>query len=407
VVRVERTVEMTAILAELQAADVLVMAAAPADFQAEAPASRKIKRAAGVPELRLAPAPDILKSVREQRRETTAVVAFAAETEELAENARRKLLDKGADLLVANDVSKPGIGFDADDNEVILYAPRATRDGIDEERLPRASKAVSAGRILDRVASILAGKWPASALRGSTRSPPTATSASASSGSRSRRRHATADGGGGATGRGGGGRAPAPAAQRRSSRSASSRPWSRLPLVRSLRNAHQTVFADGSSSARIACFGGARPTRTRRAPFVGKRPAPHEDDRGEWESRKDVYIANVLKCRPPGNQQAARSSSAAATSSDNRARVPDAIVALGNFAARFLLGTEEGIMRLRGRWGSYQGIPVMPTFHPSFLLRSPEKKKEAWSDLLDVMKKVGLPLPTAAPRAPRETAEPE
>ncbi len=166
VVRVERTVEMqTAILAELQAADVLVMAAAPADFQAEAPASRKIKRAAGVPELRLAPAPDILKSVREQRRETTAVVAFAAETEELAENARRKLLDKGADLLVANDVSKPGIGFDADDNEVILYAPRGARDGIDEERLPRASKAVIAGRILDRVASILAGKWPAPALR--------------------------------------------------------------------------------------------------------------------------------------------------------------------------------------------------------------------------------------------------
>lgn len=50
-------------------------------------------------------------------------------------------------------------------------------------------------------------------------------------------------------------------------------------------------------------------------------------------------------------------------------------------------------MRLRGRWGTYRGIPVMPTYHPSFLLRQPERKKEAWSDLLEVLKKVGLPAP--------------
>jgi DNA polymerase len=72
---------------------------------------------------------------------------------------------------------------------------------------------------------------------------------------------------------------------------------------------------------------------------------------------------------------------------------PEAIVALGKFAAQFLLETEEGIMRLRGKWGSYRGIPVMPTFHPSFLLRQPEKKREAWEDLLKVLERLGLEAP--------------
>lgn len=176
----------------------------------------------------------------------------------------------------------------------------------------------------------------------------------------------------------------------------------------------QTVFADGSSSARIFFLGEApgADEDAQGIPFVGKagQLLTKMIENGMGIPRKDVYIANVLKCRPPGNRNPEPGEIEQCRGYLERQIelvAPEAIVALGNFAARFLLGTEEGIMRLRGRWGSYQGIPVMPTFHPSFLLRSPEKKKEAWSDLLEVMKKVGLPPPTAAPRAPRETAEPE
>ncbi len=121
---------LEAVLAELPSADALVMAAAPADFQAEAFTPRKIKRAGGIPEIRLALAPDILAAVRQVRTDRQVVVAFAAETDDLAGNARRKLLDKGADLLVANDVSRPGIGFDSEENEVLLLDRRRIGPGF-------------------------------------------------------------------------------------------------------------------------------------------------------------------------------------------------------------------------------------------------------------------------------------
>ena len=156
-VRVERTAEMLeAVLAELPSADALVMAAAPADFQAEAFTPRKIKRAGGIPEIRLALAPDILAAVRQVRTDRQVVVAFAAETDDLAGNARRKLLDKGADLLVANDVSRPGIGFDSEENEVLLLAAGES----DPVSVPRAAKAVVAARILERLAALLDERCP-------------------------------------------------------------------------------------------------------------------------------------------------------------------------------------------------------------------------------------------------------
>jgi DNA polymerase len=112
--------------------------------------------------------------------------------------------------------------------------------------------------------------------------------------------------------------------------------------------------------------------------------------------RKDVYICNVLKCRPPDNRNpeppeidACRGYLEAQIDTIR----PEAIVSLGKFATQFLLETEEGIMRLRGKWGSYRGIPVMPTFHPSFLLRQPDRKREAWEDLLQVLDRLGLPVP--------------
>src|SRR5262249_47538419 len=112
--------------------------------------------------------------------------------------------------------------------------------------------------------------------------------------------------------------------------------------------------------------------------------------------RKDVYIANVLKCRPPDNRNPEPPEIASCRSyleQQIELVKPKAIVALGKFAAQFLLEMDEGIMRLRGRWGDYRGIPVMPTYHPSFLLRQPEKKREAWEDLLKVLTKLGIDPP--------------
>ena len=158
-VKVERAAEMRdAVLEAFGSADALVMAAAPADFVAASPAHRKLKRSAGLPDIALALAPDILAEVRKVRTPAQVVVAFAAETENLLANARRKLFDKGADLLVANDVSGPESPFESDSNEVaILSASEETSgpSGLEEEFVPRTTKAIVAGKILDRVAHIL------------------------------------------------------------------------------------------------------------------------------------------------------------------------------------------------------------------------------------------------------------
>jgi phosphopantothenoylcysteine decarboxylase/phosphopantothenate--cysteine ligase len=164
VVRVERAEEMRdAVLRELPGKDALVMAAAPADFVAASPSHRKIKRSAGLPEIALALAPDILADVRKIRTGSQVVVAFAAETENLLANARKKLFEKGADLLVANDVSGPESPFESETNEVaILAGPVEARgpDGLAEEFVPRALKGVVAGRILDRIVHLLEGRCP-------------------------------------------------------------------------------------------------------------------------------------------------------------------------------------------------------------------------------------------------------
>jgi DNA polymerase len=100
--------------------------------------------------------------------------------------------------------------------------------------------------------------------------------------------------------------------------------------------------------------------------------------------REDVYIANVIKCRPPGNRNPEPDEIAQCEPflfQQIAAIKPKVIVALGSFAAKTLLRTDESISRLRGRIYDFQGAKLIPTFHPSFLLRSPDRKRDAWEDL--------------------------
>lgn len=143
--------------------------------------------------------------------------------------------------------------------------------------------------------------------------------------------------------------------------------------------------------------------------FVGEGPGADEDEQGipfvgaagqlltkmieaMGFGRDEVYICNVVKCRPPGNRNPEPDEIAACEpflKAQIAAIRPKAIVALGKFAAQTLLREETPITRLRGQWRTYQGIPLMPTFHPAYLLRSPNEKKNAWADLKQVMTMLG------------------
>jgi phosphopantothenoylcysteine decarboxylase/phosphopantothenate--cysteine ligase len=150
VVRVETAGEMCgAVLANLESADAIIKAAAVADYRPVRVAEQKIKKGVGVPQMALEETPDILKAVGE-RKGARIVVGFAAETENLRANAARKLAAKRLDLVVANEVGRPGSGFEADRNRVTILSA----DGSAEE-LPLLSKREVADRILDRVAKLL------------------------------------------------------------------------------------------------------------------------------------------------------------------------------------------------------------------------------------------------------------
>jgi DNA polymerase len=149
------------------------------------------------------------------------------------------------------------------------------------------------------------------------------------------------------------------------------------------------VFGVGSPRARLM--------------FVGEGPGAEEDARGEpfvgragkkldemiqsiGLRRSDVYIANVVKCRPPGNRDPLPDEIATCSRflfEQIAAIRPRVIVTLGAPAARTLLGTQVGITRLRGCWQRFEGIPVMPTYHPAYLLRAytQENRQKVWDDL--------------------------
>lgn len=145
--------------------------------------------------------------------------------------------------------------------------------------------------------------------------------------------------------------------------------------------------------------------------FVGEGPGHEEDVQGEpfvgragqllteiitkgmRLRRQDVYIANVIKCRPPGNRNPEPDeimSCMPFLARQVELVRPKVIVALGTFAAQTLLGVRTPITRMRGVWHDYRGIKVMPTFHPAYLLRNPADKKLVWLDIKSVMSELGM-----------------
>src|SRR5262249_28521218 len=165
----------------------------------------------------------------------------------------------------------------------------------------------------------------------------------------------------------------------------------------------QIVFGVGNSEADLM--------------FIGEAPGADEDEQGEpfvgragqlltnmikamGLRREDVYIANIIKCRPPGNRTPERDE--CETCSPFLMRQievikPKVIVALGAVAARTLLAINAPMSELRGHWYHFRGTKLAVTYHPAFLLRDPRQKKEAWKDLQMVMKELGLPRPSKVP----------
>ena len=147
--------------------------------------------------------------------------------------------------------------------------------------------------------------------------------------------------------------------------------------------------------------------------FIGEGPGAQEDiqgipfvgDAGQLLtkiiqsmgfSRDDVYIANIVKCRPPQNRDPEPDEVASCEPFLKKQIAsinPRMIVTLGKYASQTILHTSTAITRLRGQWGSYQGIPVMPTYHPAYLLRNPEEKRPVWSDMKAVVAALGKKLP--------------
>jgi uracil-DNA glycosylase family 4 len=151
------------------------------------------------------------------------------------------------------------------------------------------------------------------------------------------------------------------------------------------------VFGDGAPNARLM--------------FVGEAPGAEEDLQGVpfvgasgqllnrmlnklGLRREEVYIGNIIKCRPPGNRDPEADEITACLpflKKQIQAIRPQVLVTLGRPATQALLGTREPLTRLRGHWQRYHDIRVMPTFHPSYLLRAPQERKKTWADMQQVM----------------------
>ena len=154
------------------------------------------------------------------------------------------------------------------------------------------------------------------------------------------------------------------------------------------------VFGEGAPDARLMFIGegpGAEEDRTGR-PFVGQ--AGQLLDRmivAMGLDRGRTYIANVVKCRPPGNRDPKDDEIAACSAFlDRQIELirPEVIVALGRFAANRLTGTDKPLGVLRGKWSRYKGVPLVATYHPAYLLRTPADKRKVWDDLKLVMAKL-------------------
>lgn len=159
----------------------------------------------------------------------------------------------------------------------------------------------------------------------------------------------------------------------------------------------QTVFGIGNPQARLVFLGEApgRDEDEQGVPFVGRAGKLLTDiiEKGMKISRDDVYICNILRCRPPGNRNPAPLEATRCRKwLDGTLDVikPEFICCLGAVAAQNLLDTEQTIGRMRGQFFEYNGIRVMCTYHPAYLLRNPAAKKEVWKDIQMLMREMGL-----------------
>jgi uracil-DNA glycosylase family 4 len=160
------------------------------------------------------------------------------------------------------------------------------------------------------------------------------------------------------------------------------------------------VFGVGNPNAELM-FVGEGPGAdedARGEPFVGRAGQLLTDiiERGMGMARSDVYICNVVKCRPPGNRNPEPDEVAACEPFLMRQIElvrPEVIVGLGTFAVQALLRVKTPISKLRGTWHEFNSIKLMPTFHPAYLLRNPGDKRLVWADIQEVMKFLGRPIP--------------
>jgi DNA polymerase len=156
----------------------------------------------------------------------------------------------------------------------------------------------------------------------------------------------------------------------------------------------QLVYGVGNPTARLVLVGEApgRDEDIKGEPFVGE--AGRLLDRilqAMGLCREEVYICNVLKCRPPDNRDPQPEEVATCEAFLIRqiaAIKPQVIVGLGRFAVHSLLKNRVPISQLRGEWQNYQGIPLMPTYHPAYLLRNPESKRDVWEDMKEVLRRL-------------------
>jgi uracil-DNA glycosylase family 4 len=155
------------------------------------------------------------------------------------------------------------------------------------------------------------------------------------------------------------------------------------------------VFGVGNPKAKLMFIGEGpgRDEDLQGEPFVGRAGQLLTDiiTKGMGLSRQDVYIANVVKCRPPDNRNP-EPDEVASCEPFLKKQIdlvrPQIIVALGKFAVQTLLQSKVPITRLRGNWHTYHGIKLMPTFHPAYLLRNPGDKKLVWEDIKKVIKEL-------------------
>jgi len=157
------------------------------------------------------------------------------------------------------------------------------------------------------------------------------------------------------------------------------------------------VFGEGSPRARLV-FVGEGPGRDEDLagkPFVGEagKLLTKIIENGMGLLRKDVYICNIVKCRPPKNRDPEVDEIEGCTPflrQQLKIIRPEVICALGRVAGQALLGGDFKISQKRGKWLSYMGIPLMSTYHPAYLLRNPSAKRQVWDDVKKIMKRLGL-----------------